>query len=157
MKPRFDRSALSQIKWHEYVSRFLLGGAITVATGLIAQRYGASVGGLFLAFPAIFPASATLLEKHERDKKARAGITRSIRGRLAAALDARGAAMGSMALAAFAIVVWKELALHNAALVLLAAFVLWLALATLLWRLRKLCVHMLRSRKSLKQRGPAVR
>jgi hypothetical protein len=40
---------------------------------------------------------------------------------------------------------------------LLAAFVLWLVLATLLWRLRKLCVHMLRSRKSLKQRGPSVR
>ena len=157
MKPRFDRSALRQIKWHEYVSRFLLGGAITVATGLIAQRYGASVGGLFLAFPAIFPASATLLEKHERDKKLRAGIAHSIRGRLAAALDARGAAMGSMALAAFAIVVWKQLALHNAALVLLAAFVLWLALATLLWRLRKLCVHMLRSRKSRQRQGPLAR
>ena len=157
MKPRFDRSALGQIKWHEYVSRFLLGGAITVATGLIAQRYGATVGGLFLAFPAIFPASATLLEKHERDKKARAGIARSIRGRLAAALDARGAAMGSIALGAFAIVVWKELARHNAALVLVSAFVLWLAFAALLWRLRKLCVHMLRSRKSLRRQGPRAR
>jgi hypothetical protein len=62
-----------------------------------------------------------------------------------------------MALAAFAIVVWKELALHNAALVLLAAFVLWLALATLLWRLRKLCVHMLRSRKSYRRQGPLAR
>src|ERR1700722_4130731 len=109
MKPRIDLSALSQIKGYEYLSRFLLGGAITVATGLIAQRFGASIGGLFLAFPAIFPASATLLEKHERDKKRRAGIAHSIRGRLAAALDARGAALGSIALAAFAMAAWKEL------------------------------------------------
>jgi hypothetical protein len=32
--------------------------------GLIAARFGPVVGGLFLAFPAIFPASATLIEKH---------------------------------------------------------------------------------------------
>jgi hypothetical protein len=30
---------------------------------------GPRVGGLFLAFPAIFPASATLVEKHEKQKK----------------------------------------------------------------------------------------
>ena len=28
---------------------------------------------LFLAFPAIFPASATLIEKHEKEKKEREG------------------------------------------------------------------------------------
>ena len=31
--------------------------------GMIAKRYGAEIGGLFLAFPAIFPASASLIEK----------------------------------------------------------------------------------------------
>jgi Protein of unknown function (DUF3147) len=157
MKPRIDLSALSQIKWYEYLNRFLLGGAITVAAGLIAQHFGARLGGLFLAFPAIFPASATLLEKHERQKKRRAGIAHTMRGRLAAALDARGAAMGSIALAAFAMLVWKELAPHDAALVLLTALVLWLALATLLWRLRKLCVHMLRPGKSPERRRPLAR
>jgi hypothetical protein len=32
------------------------------------------VGGLFLAFPAIFPASATLIEKHVRERKEKAGL-----------------------------------------------------------------------------------
>ena len=34
-----------------------------------AKRYGPGVAGLFLAFPAIFPAGATLIEKHEKEKK----------------------------------------------------------------------------------------
>jgi hypothetical protein len=46
---RFNASALRQT----------LGGAMTVIAGLIAARSGPVIGGLFLAFPAIFPASAT--------------------------------------------------------------------------------------------------
>ena len=64
------------------------------------------VGGLFLAFPAIFPASATLIEKHVRRRKEKAGFSRVRRGREAAALDAAGAALGSLGLAAFAVVIW---------------------------------------------------
>jgi hypothetical protein len=138
---RFNPAALEAVKWHEYLTRFLLGGAVTLATGLIGHHFGPVVGGLFLAFPAIFPASATLLEKHERGKKRRAGIDHTIRGRLAAALDARGAAMGTLALTAFALFVWKLLPGHNAAVVLSAALALWLMLAVLLWRLRKLHVY----------------
>jgi hypothetical protein len=43
----------------------------------------------FLAFPAIFPAGATLVQKHEVEKKRRAGITDRDRGRKATALEAR--------------------------------------------------------------------
>ncbi|MHB8722447.1 MAG: DUF3147 family protein [Steroidobacteraceae bacterium] len=128
------------------MTRFVLGGAVTVVTGLIAQRYGPVVGGLFLAFPAIFPAGATLLEKHERDKKRRAGIPSTIRGRLAAALDARGAAMGTIGLAGFALLVWKALPRHNAAWTLAVALGLWLGLSTLIWRLRQLHVYSSRQR-----------
>ncbi len=53
----------------DYAIRFLFGGLITVAAGIIAKRFGPGIGGLFLAFPAIFPASATLIEKHEKEKK----------------------------------------------------------------------------------------
>ena len=141
MRIRINLASLKQTQWHEYLTRFLLGGAITVATGLIAKHFGPVIGGLFLAFPAIFPAGATLIEKHERDKKLRAGIPRTIRGRLAAALDARGAAMGSIALAAFGLFVWKLLPLHNAAVILAAALAAWLALAILIWRVRKLHVY----------------
>jgi Protein of unknown function (DUF3147) len=140
MKIKINLASLKQIQWHEYLTRFLLGGSITVATGLIARHFGPIVGGLFLAFPAIFPSGATLIEKHERDKKRRAGIPHTIRGRLAAALDARGAAMGTIALAAFGLLVWKLLPAHNAAVILTAALTLWLALAILIWRVRKLHV-----------------
>jgi hypothetical protein len=61
-----------------------------VIAGLLAKQFGPVFGGLFLAFPAIFPASVTLVEKHEREKKQKAGIMNSVRGRQAAALDAPG-------------------------------------------------------------------
>ena len=95
---KIDLSSLRRTKWHDYLVRFFLGGAMTVVAGLIAKRFGPVVGGLFLAFPAIFPASATLLDRDQREKKRKAGIPVTIRGRLAVALDARGAAMGSVAL-----------------------------------------------------------
>src|ERR1700736_825820 len=91
-----DFSAFGRTKWYEYAVRFVFGGAITVVSGLLAKHYGPAFGGLFMAFPAIFPASATLVEKHEKEKKQRAGIVKTIRGREAAALDARGAAIGSV-------------------------------------------------------------
>ena len=78
-------------------------------------------GGLFLAFPAVFPASATLLEKHERERKSRAGIANTARGRAAAALDARGAAIGSIGLIGFGLTVWKLVPMSNGAIALLAA------------------------------------
>jgi hypothetical protein len=141
MRVRINLASLKQTHWHEYLTRFLLGGAITVTTGLIAKHFGPVIGGLFLAFPAIFPSGATLIEKHERDKKRRAGIPQTIRGRLAAALDARGAAMGTLALAAFGSVIWQLLPLYNAAVILAGALAVWLAVAILIWRILKLRVR----------------
>jgi hypothetical protein len=74
MHIQVDPSALRQTKWHEYAVRFLVGGLITAAAGVIAKKFGPTVGGLFLAFPAIFPAGATLIEKHEEQKKEKKGI-----------------------------------------------------------------------------------
>jgi Protein of unknown function (DUF3147) len=134
---KFNLAALADVKAHEYLTRFLLGGATCIATGLIAHKFGPVIGGIFLAFPAIFPASATLVEHHEREKKARAGIPFTIRGRLSAALDARGALMGALALGLFAIIVWKLLPSDNAAVVLAGALLAWALLAGTLWRLRR--------------------
>ena len=69
-----DFAALKETRWYEFALRALFGGSISVFTGVIAHRYGPVVGGLFLAFPAIFPASATLVEKHAREKMLRAGF-----------------------------------------------------------------------------------
>jgi hypothetical protein len=148
MKILINLAALRQVKWYEHFTRFLLGGLISVGAGLIAKAFGPTVGGLFLAFPAIFPASATLLDKHEREKKQKAGIPVALRGRLAVGLDARGAAMGSLALAAFAWVIWKMLPRANPPGVLGAAFALWIALAIFIWRVRKLHVYLSRRPRS---------
>jgi hypothetical protein len=117
--------------------RFVFGGAITVLAGLVAKKYGPVLGGLFLAFPAIFPPSATLVEKHEREKKKKAGIANTIRGRQAAALDAYGAALGAVGLFLFAVVVWLFLRVYNVPLVLFAATATWALVSVLLWRARK--------------------
>lgn len=133
MRISFDISALKRTRRYEYALRFFFGGAVTVVTGLIAKRYGPAFGGLFLAFPAIFPASATLIEKHETEKKRRKGIVDDSRGRKAAALDARGATLGSVGLACFAVALWLMLPALNAPLGLLGALAIWLAAAVLLW------------------------
>ncbi|MGX1060172.1 hypothetical protein AB7M74_011168 [Bradyrhizobium japonicum] len=91
-------SSLREGRWYEYLVRFVLGGAATVFAGLVSSRFGASIGGLFLALPAIFCASATLIEKHE--------IRRRRRGQQAAALDAAGAALGALGMLVFAGVFW---------------------------------------------------
>lgn len=137
MTINLNLSALKRTRWYEYALRFFFGGAVTMATGLIAKHYGPVFGGLFLAFPAIFPASATLVEKHESEKKRRAGISDKARGRKSAALDARGASLGSLGLACFAIALWRLLPAWNAALDLLAALAIWLVLSVLLWRVRR--------------------
>jgi hypothetical protein len=136
MRIQIDLRALTMTKWSEYALRFLFGGAITVITGVLAERYGPEFGGLFLAFPAIFPASATLIEKHEGERKRRAGIPNTTRGHQAAALDARGATMGSIGLIGFALTTWKLVPLYGA-FALFAALAAWLLLSILVWRLRK--------------------
>jgi hypothetical protein len=134
---KLNFAALKATSRREYLIRFALGGAITVLTGLLGNRFGPVIGGLFLAFPAIFPASATLLEKHEREKKAKAGIRFTWRGRLAAALDARGALMGALAGIGFAFLVWKLARALALPWVLLLALGSWLLVSTCLWYVRK--------------------
>jgi MFS family permease len=133
---QFKFSALRQTNWSEYLVRFVLGGAMTVIAGLIAAHFGPVIGGLFLAFPAIFPASATLIEKHARERKQKAGLPGTRRGKEAAALDAAGAALGSFGLAAFGLVIWLMIVASPAwALVLAAAA--WLAVAILAWQVQR--------------------
>ena len=137
MQIKVDLSVLGQTKWYEYAVRFLFGGLITAVAGIIAKRFGPSIGGLFLAFPAIFPASATLIEKHEKQKKEKKGLQGTERGREAASIDAAGSAMGSIGLLAFALLVWQFLPRHSTWMVLMAATAAWLTVSMLTWRVRK--------------------
>jgi uncharacterized protein DUF3147 len=126
-------SSLKSTKPHEYALRFLFGGVVTAAAGLIAMRYGPIIGGLFLAFPAIFPASVTLIEDHEKQRKQKAGYDGTRRGRTAASLDAAGTFLGALALILFAFILYRFLPSHNPVLTLIAASLAWLTLSILLW------------------------
>jgi hypothetical protein len=130
-------SSLKGTKPHEYVLRFLLGGLVTAAAGLIADHYGPVIGGLFLAFPAIFPAAATMIEKHEREKKEHAGLPAGKRGRMVAGVDAGGAALGTFGLAAFALCLWKWLPHGAPWLVLACSLLCWIVVSTGLWWIRR--------------------
>jgi hypothetical protein len=130
-------AAIKGIRPHEWVIRFLFGGGVCVAAGLISRRFGPEIGGLFLAFPAIFPAGASLVEAHERKHKAMAGIDGTVRGRTVAGVDAAGAAMGSIGLAGFAIVFWLCSARLTTITVFFLATLVWFAAALLTWWIRK--------------------
>jgi hypothetical protein len=136
MTVQVNFSALRETRWYEYLIRFALGGAVTVIAGLIAAGFGPIVGGLFLAFPAIFPASATLIEKHVREQKEKVGLSGARRGREAAALDAVGATLGSFGLAAFGLVIWLLIERAPASALGLAT-VAWFTVAVLAWMLRR--------------------
>ena len=137
MRVQANFSSLKQTNLREHVVRFGLGGAVTVAAGLIARRWGPVIGGLFLAFPAIFPDGATLIEQHEVKRKREIGRDGRKRGRLAAALDALGAALGAVGLAAFAVVLWRFLPGHSSWGTLGLAVVAWMVTSSMLWVLRK--------------------
>jgi peptidoglycan/LPS O-acetylase OafA/YrhL len=153
VKVKVELKALRLSKWYEYLIRFFFGGAITAIAGIIAKRWGPEIGGLFLAFPAILPAAATLLESNEKKKKRQAGKEGSQRGRAAAGVDAAGAAMGSIGLLAFAYVVWKFMPRGSIAIVLGAATVVWFAFALLTWELHETLYRKLRV-KYLSRRHP---
>jgi Protein of unknown function (DUF3147) len=137
MRIGIDVSSVQRSRWGDYALRFVFGGIVTAITGAIAKSYGPGVAGVFLAFPAIFPAGATLIEKHEKEKKRRAGLDGTKRGRAAASVDAAGAAMGTLGLIAFATLVWQLLPGHPSLIILSGAGMAWLAVSVLAWWIRK--------------------
>jgi len=148
VKIEINFAALARSKWYEYLVRFAFGGLVTAFAGIIAKRYGPGVGGLFLAFPAIFPATATLLEKHEKQKKERVGKAGTLRAREIAGADAAGAAIGSLGLMVFAVIVWRCVPRASMAVVLSAATLAWLLVSVTAWIARKTVWRTLRIRLS---------
>jgi hypothetical protein len=134
---RFDFAAIRRTKPNEYTMRFLFGGSVTLLAGLIAREYGPAIGGLFLAFPAIFPAGVTLIAKHEERRRQKAGLDGKERGKRAAALDTRGAVIGAYGLFSFAFTAYTLLSTWATSAVLGLATLAWLATSLLIWRLRQ--------------------
>ena len=117
--PTIDPSGLRKPAVWEYLVRFVFGGVVTAGAFLISKRFGAAFGGMFLAFPALLPASLTLVKRHD--------------GRARATDDARGSRIGALALTAFAIVVTVTAATWPLPIVLVVATLTWAAVATGLW------------------------
>jgi hypothetical protein len=137
MTIKVDSAGLKETKWHEYALRFVAGGLTTLVAGMIARKWGPGIGGLFLAFPAIFPAGATLIEKHERQRKQKKGLHGEERGKDAAAIDALGTAFGSVGLIGFAGICWWLIPNHGAPLALGGATFAWLLVSFALWAIRQ--------------------
>jgi len=110
---------------------------VTAGAGLIAKDVSPTLGGLFLAFPAILAASSTLVEKHERERTEEKGLQGKYRGRHAAGADCAGAAMASIGLIVFSIFAWKMLPGHSLPAVITGATLLWALVSALIWWLWK--------------------
>jgi hypothetical protein len=107
-----------------------------VVTGFVSSRYGASIGSLFLALPAIFCASATLIEKHEIRRKKEAGLNGCRRGQQVAALDAAGAALGTLGMLAFALVFFIVVK-ASISTAFVTASIAWLVVSMAVWYARR--------------------
>jgi hypothetical protein len=114
-------------KVSDYAIRFCFGAAISLVAGVIGLKFGPRVGGVFLGFPAILPASLTLIQKKS--------------GKTEAAIDSEGAILGSIALAVFAVFVWLAVIDLGVPLTLLIALVIWTAVAVLLYSLVMRMLH----------------
>jgi hypothetical protein len=121
-RPEFSLKGLKETKAFEYALRFVFGGIVAVVATLIAKSAGPVAGGFFLAFPAMLPASLTLVGRRD--------------GRECAYDDARGACVGSVGMAAFAAVVWLLATARVPGVVPLAlALTVWSVVAVSSWYL----------------------
>lgn len=119
--------AIRSVPLRDLAIRFAFGAAISVVAGVVSLAAGNEPGGLLLAFPAILPATLTLVEQREDERKAED-------------FDV-GAILGAAALGAFAVVVWQLMGRDPAPLVLLLATAAWLVAAVLLYLAMRLALY----------------
>lgn len=112
-RPKVETRSLRSIRPREYIIRFVFGAAVALVAALVGPAVSPRAGGLWLAFPAILPATLTLIEKRE--------------GRRRAQEDEIGAVAGGVGMVAFALVGWLALAGLNwgGPAALAAAFLAW--------------------------------
>lgn len=115
----FDLGEVRHIRLRDLVVRFAFGAVISVVAGVVGIAVGPVAGGAFLAFPAILPATLTLIEKDD--------------GNEAAVSDLRGGVLGAVALELFALVVFFTVNRLGAPAGLGLAFVVWSVAALVLY------------------------
>lgn len=115
-----DLGSLRSVRPRDYALRFAFGAGISAMAALIARIGGEHMGGLFLAFPAILPATLTLLQK-------KGGTSQAVS-------DARGATFGAIGMVAFAVSATLLLG-HVAGWALVAAMGAWTGVSLVLYAL----------------------
>ena len=113
--PQVDPGKVRTHRFRDYALRFLFGAVISLVAGLIGMGFGPKLGGLLLGFPAILPASLTLIQKAE--------------GKDEAAVDSVGAVLGAIATVAFAVVVSLAVTSWGTVPSLVVALIVWLGVA----------------------------
>jgi len=119
--PEFKPDEVTKQKPSAYLLRFAFGAAISLIAGIIGMIFGPKVGGVLLGFPAILPASLTLIEKKEGSEQA--------------SVDSIGAILGAVAMVGFAVVVSLWVTKLGVVLSIVIALVVWLVVAALLYLL----------------------
>src|SRR6185312_6512557 len=137
MLVRLQLTSLKETRPREYLWRFIFGGTVTVVASLVAVWFGPVIGSLFLAFPGIFPASISLVEKHKMLRECEQRKHGAKSAAAEASVEATGASIGAIGLAAFAFVVWREVPSHGLAVVLCFACVAWMTVGWLFWWARE--------------------
>ena len=137
MRLSLQFASLRETRAMEYVKRFVFGGTVTVIASLIADKYGPVIGGLFLAFPGIFPGGISLVEKHKIERERDQGKEGTRSARAEASVEATGASVGALGLAAFALVLWKGVMPHGFVPVLVCAGAAWTAVSWMGWWARE--------------------
>ena len=132
-----DFSKLGKTKPMEYFTRFLFGCALTLLFSLITKWAGPIVGGLFLAFPGIYPPGSSFVEKKEEERKLKAGMDGTLRARTLASAHAVGAGAGCFGLMGFAAAVWLGLPRFGLAASLAGGTAAWFVLSIGAWALRQ--------------------
>lgn len=127
--------AVRDLPLSDLLVRFGFGAAISAVAGVVSVLAGSEPGGILLAFPAILPATLTLVEKEESERQAED-------------LDV-GSILGAAALAAFAVVVWQYMEKGSALVVLALATATWLVTAVVLYLGLRLFVRQGRLRQGI--------
>jgi apolipoprotein N-acyltransferase len=123
----FSFGSLRESQPRDLIIRFAFGAAISGLAALVTIAVGPRFGGIFLAFPAILPATLTLIEKEEGERKTRD--------------DDMGAILGAAALILFGWLAWSLIPRIGAPLALVIATVGWVAGALSLYVALRLTVE----------------
>ena len=117
--PSVDFGKLRSVRPRDVLLRFVFGAGISVGAGVSGKAVGARFGGAFLSFPAILPASLTLIQEKENTRRADR--------------NAIGAVLGGVALIVFGGVGEATFAHVAAPVALIGALLAWAVVAFALY------------------------